>query len=543
MKFIYALFFSLIFSFISNAQQIECGTNAAPDPIFFQEYYQYKTNFKRSSASTLLYVPITAHIVRTTAGTGGLTVTELYDAIGIMNTYYINSNIQFYICNSINYIDNSLFYDFDNDDEGLLANNNDVANTINIYFTNTIVSNGSGLCGYAYYPGGPDRILMANDCTKNGSTLSHEMGHFFHLPHTHGGGGSPDEYVNGSNCSSAGDFICDTPADPTLNNNSVNTACVYVGSSLDPNGDPYQPEVRNIMSYSRKNCRDLFSAEQYEIIEYSSLFERNYFTCPSFSITPVAFSNNSICPGENLTIDYLVANNFNAGNIFTAQLSNQFGVFSNPTTIGSITATTSGTINATIPAGLSIGQNYRIRIVASNPVTESPNNGVGLSVPNSFSVNFINNVNTQCVYSPSFNLSGGSPIGGIYLINGIESSVFNPSALGVGTHNVVYSYSNGCETKTASSNIVVDVCASVNETSIKNNIILFPNPANEQLTIKLNGQKLGESYQVRDITGKILKSGVMSNESNPIEIKDLTKGLYFIQIGNQNPSVLKFVKQ
>lgn len=542
MKFIFATIFSLIIVTSTQAQQIECGTNAAPDPIFFQKYNQYKASSK-STSSSILYIPITAHIVRTSAGTGGLTVNQLHDAIGTMNTYYINANIQFFICNSINYIDNSLFFDFDNDDEDLLADNNDVDNTINIYFTNTIVSNGNGLCGYAYYPGGPDRILMANDCTTNGSTLSHEMGHFFHLPHTHGGGNSPDEFVNGTNCQTAGDFICDTPADPTLSNSSVNTACIYVGNDLDPNGDPYQPEVKNIMSYSRKNCRNLFSIEQYEIIEYSSQFERNYFTCPSYSITPVAFANNSICPGGNLTIDYLVANNFNSGNVFTAQLSNQFGVFSNPTNIGSISSTTSGTINATIPAGLSLGQNYRIRIMASNPATEGINNGVGLSVPNSFSVNFTNNFNTQCVYSPSFNLTGGSPIGGVYLINGVESSIFNPSALGVGTHNVVYSYSNGCETKTASSSIIVDVCASVNDLKTKKDILLFPNPASEQLTIQLNGNILGENYQLRDITGKVLQTGILNLELNQIDLKLLSKGLYFIQIGNQKQTVLKFVKQ
>ena len=46
----------------------------------------------------------------------------------------------------------------------------------------------------------------------------HEMGHFFGLLHTHGYSNTvkTDEFVDGSNCNEAGDYFCDTPADPRL---------------------------------------------------------------------------------------------------------------------------------------------------------------------------------------------------------------------------------------------------------------------------------------------------------------------------------------
>ena len=72
---------------------------------------------------------------------------------------------------------------------------------------------------------------MANGCANNGSTLPHEVGHFYGLPHTHDQG---NELVNGSNCATAGDNFCDTPADPNLSG-VVNSSCVYTGTATDAN--------------------------------------------------------------------------------------------------------------------------------------------------------------------------------------------------------------------------------------------------------------------------------------------------------------------
>ena len=56
------------------------------------------------------------------------------------------------------------------------------------------------------------------------------MGHCLGLYHTfHGLCESVcAELVNGSNCSSCGNFVCDTPADPTVFNVDENT-CVWDG--------------------------------------------------------------------------------------------------------------------------------------------------------------------------------------------------------------------------------------------------------------------------------------------------------------------------
>ncbi|MCP4438994.1 MAG: choice-of-anchor D domain-containing protein, partial [Aureispira sp.] len=285
----------------------ECGTEFTPADIqnlrnFIKDYHHIEQNFLQNRALLPIeYIPIKAHIVRTSGGTGGLTVTQLNDAIDNMNNYYINANMQFYLCNGINYIDDNTYYDFDAADETAMHTAHGVTNLVNIYFCNSVTSGGSSLCGYAY-SSTKDIILMANSCAINGSTLPHEVGHFFSLPHTHGGtnGTLTGELVNGSNCSSEGDFICDTPADPQLGSANVNSSCVYNGTApytsgggLDANGDPFAPNPRNIMSYSRKACRDFFSPGQYARMYTYATTTRNYFTCPQFNVDYTGTPNGS----------------------------------------------------------------------------------------------------------------------------------------------------------------------------------------------------------------------------------------------------------
>lgn len=296
--FLLCLIFSLFSAAPGLAQTPTCGTltphDYTPDrlknPKAYQDFLRSFKQQQQNRSSCINYAPIKAHILRRTDGTGGLTVAELNSAIATMNAFYANSCMAFYLCGSINYIDDDTYYDFDSSEEADLTGPNDVDNLINIYFCNEVTISGSSYCGYAYYPGNADRVMMDNSCTLNGSTLSHELGHFFSLPHTHSGG---SELVDGSNCTTAGDRFCDTPADPNLSGN-VNSDCDYTGTDTDDNGDSYMPNTHNVMSYSRKACRTEFSAEQYAAISYTFLNVRNYWDCLDFNVD-FSVSQNTVC--------------------------------------------------------------------------------------------------------------------------------------------------------------------------------------------------------------------------------------------------------
>lgn len=102
-------------------------------------------------------------------------------------------------------------------------------------------------------------------------------------------------------------------------------------------------------------------------------------TAPAIDITSISNPNN-LTPGISIGISFTIEGTFKTGNVFTAQLSDGTGSFSNPTSIGTLNSLTGGTINATIPASLPEGNAYRIRVKSSAPEIISPDNGSNLSI-------------------------------------------------------------------------------------------------------------------------------------------------------------------
>ena len=98
------------------------------------------------------------------------------------------------------------------------------------------------------------------------------------------------------------------------------------------------------------------------------------------TITTNSVSGSPFCPGAGVSVPFAITGTYNAGNIFTAQLSNASGSFASPVNIGTLSSTTSGSISATIPANQAAGTGYRIRVVSSNPVVTGSDNGTDLTV-------------------------------------------------------------------------------------------------------------------------------------------------------------------
>ncbi len=90
----------------------------------------------------------------------------------------------------------------------------------------------------------------------------------------------------------------------------------------------------------------------------------------SQTITTAGVSATNFCSYTSVAINvaYNRTGTFNAGNIFTAQLSDATGAFGSPVNIGTLSSTGNGTIAANIPAGTASGNAYKIRVVSSNPV-------------------------------------------------------------------------------------------------------------------------------------------------------------------------------
>ena len=100
------------------------------------------------------------------------------------------------------------------------------------------------------------------------------------------------------------------------------------------------------------------------------------------TILDVSVSSLNLCEGEAIDVDFVVSASFINGNVFTAELSDEFGAFGSPVSIGTLVASTDGTINATLPAPLTPGTAYRIRVTSTTPATTGPDNTLDITINN-----------------------------------------------------------------------------------------------------------------------------------------------------------------
>lgn len=80
-----------------------------------------------------------------------------------------------------------------------------------------------------------------------------------------------------------------------------------------------------------------------------------------------AVEGQEFCAGESFDVDYNFCDlTINASNDFIVELSDETGSFASPTQIGSVTSMTAGTINCTLPGTLISGNNYKVRVSATD---------------------------------------------------------------------------------------------------------------------------------------------------------------------------------
>jgi len=69
--------------------------------------------------------------------------------------------------------------------------------------------------------------------------------------------------------------------------------------------------------------------------------------------------------------------------------------------------------------------------------------------------------------------------------------------------------------------------------------VIYPNPVKDVLTIQVEEQMLGATFELLDISGRILKSARISSLISHFDIQDFPSGIYFIRINLNNQIQLK----
>jgi hypothetical protein len=163
-----------------------------------------------------------------------------------VNPFFAPIGVSFEVCEFL-YHDNFQHDDFGKSAEIQKLYHQDYR--INIYFV-SILPDVCGVCTGSVGSATNATIFIKKENCVTARVLAHELGHFFSLAHTFEGSGT--ENVDGSNCATAGDQICDTPADPYVFPEPMEQYvqdCRFINEKTDANGEYYNPDLGNIMSY------------------------------------------------------------------------------------------------------------------------------------------------------------------------------------------------------------------------------------------------------------------------------------------------------
>jgi hypothetical protein len=251
-------------AFAQNRTSGGCGTitpQSELDKIY--DFVQHNPDaYANKTAGVMDSIPLSIHIIGTDAGGGYYPLNNLFPVLCQLNERFAPVNFHFYVKWPINYHNSSDYYIHDFWGGGMMMNQYNVANAVNVYF----VQDPAGNCGYYTY--GQDAVAIGKNCAgSNSTTLTHELGHYFSLPHTFSGwenGNTPGnpEVVRrsgpGTNCNSTGDGFCDTDADYI----SDRWNCPAPVGKTDPYGDLYRLDSSMYMSYSSDKCQSRFSVQQ-----------------------------------------------------------------------------------------------------------------------------------------------------------------------------------------------------------------------------------------------------------------------------------------
>lgn len=286
--FIYVLLVIVSFFYKTNAQN--CST---PD---VSDIPNYIPNYVRNN-SQVSYVAINLVIVKDLSNNYPTNNLNIDAEIEYANERYFAAGLQFYLC-KITEIKSNLynFSRFPETNFNLLLNSLDSIgnkssklNQINVYHVNSIVQGNLAVARFPWDLYNNIIVTYGTD-TYSPSTLSHELGHYFGLLHTHNGSNIGTIYMplvsqpktTFIGTTRIGDGIEDTPSDPS--SCTVGFECNVVhcdAAKFDSAHVAYDTIVNNdnIMSY---RCQNTFTTTQLNIISQYAEGARSQVVSPQY---------------------------------------------------------------------------------------------------------------------------------------------------------------------------------------------------------------------------------------------------------------------
>ena len=445
--------------------------------------------------------------------------------------------------------------------------------------------------GYAQYPGGPpesDGVVMdyryfgSNDAPgvnldssapyDLGRTTTHEVGHFLGLLHTFEGG-----------CTGVGDGVADTPAvkDP-------NFGCP-VGTNSCP-AAPGLDMIENYMDYTDDACMNIFtngqSARMDGVLSSDRLSLANS-TVPDTDLPSVSYDasikikdlNLDPCSGSFAPVIKLA--NYGTVNLTAATITYNLNG-GTPQLInwtGTLLYGESEIINLSsmvTPAG---SNDFNVSVSQSNTDQRSCNDtgtenfsGVAYETATQIHLTLVTD-DWAIETSWDFRDSSNTILESDFYSNLDDNKTFNYTfevvpnecytftiyddasdgiccAYGNGSYELKTNYNtiikSGGVFGASESTIISTTALNISDYFYNNDISLFPNPTNNDLTIRVKTiNDLPNTVQIFNMIGQNISFKKISNpEDLNVKTSTLSKGMYFIKITKENASItLPFIKK
>lgn len=278
--------------------------------------------------------------------------------------------------------------------------------------------------------------------------------------------------------------------------------------------------------------------------------------------------SSTMCGGSNFMLSF-TAIDVGGGNVFTAQLSNSSGSFTNAVTVGTLNGNASGgQINVTIPSNTPLGNGYRIRVRSSSPAISGADNGSNITI-NTAPVASIVYSSPQFCNSGNTNVSRTGQAGGTYSASssGVNinssSGKINLASSVTGAYTITYSFSNGTCSNTATTSVTINSCKGGSKEIVatgpqsnkvnpiieiiedKYEVVAYPNPSAHQFNLVVDSSN-NEQIEVfvYDMSGKVLKNFVRNKEASIVFGEELPRGIYIAKvIQGANFKTFKLIKE
>lgn len=92
-------------------------------------------------------------------------------------------------------------------------------------------------------------------------------------------------------------------------------------------------------------------------------------------------------------------------------------------------------------------------------------------------------------------------------------------------------------------NIQFTTTSDINENQKENKINIYPNPADQWVTLEVENGFVGKPFQIHNLIGQQVIKGVINQENTMINLSTLPKGLYIFTVGVNERQSIKLIKK